>query len=278
MTKSSCADIYMSMKEAQRFIGKVANESLQAALFTEIIHTQHIITAKKHLDQGGSVLAIGNHISANDPIAHAKIFAQITTPDHITAVASRRHFDPNQGRFNAVKHTLRQWWEEGYGIDIALVVQKKDRVLYPDWGQYNASTQKRLEIAIKKPGQLVYILPEGERSNENGLLQAEVGVGGLIKVGGDSVLVLPISEDYTDLKLLKGRAKLTIGEPFDYQQLMSEKTVLNQRITELRQQGATLPFTDAADVMMLHIAQPLPPENYGYYTTLMEASAGIIAA
>jgi len=265
------------MKEAQRFMGKFVKDTLQAALFTEIVHTQHIATAKRHIDQGGILLTIGNHISAYDPIAHAKVLSEITTPDHITAVASRRHFDPTQGKYNAVKHVLRDWWQNGYGIDIALVTQKKDRAAYPDWGQFNTDTQERLKKAIKKPGQIVYILPEGERSNEEGLLQAEAGVSGLLREGGDNVLILPITENYTDLKLLKGRARLTIGVPFFRQQLMTEKIAINQRIASLREQGKTVPFADISDVLMLHIAQPLPPVNHGHYARLMEVTKGLIA-
>lgn len=266
------------MKEAQRLMGKITNEALQAALFTEIIHTQHIATARDHVAQGGRALVVGNHIWAMDPVAHAKVLGEITTPDHIIAVGSRRHFDPNQGRFNAVKGVLREWWQEAYGIDIALVVQKKDRASYPDWGQYNAATQARLEKAIKTPGQLAYILPEGERSTKGGLLQAGIGIGGLLREGGDDVLVLPITESYTNLKLLKGRARLTIGEPFFRPQIMTEKAAINERVRALRQEGVPIPFADVADVVMLHIAQPLNPENYGEYAQLMEISNGLIAA
>ncbi|EKD85916.1 MAG: hypothetical protein ACD_37C00576G0003 [uncultured bacterium] len=266
------------MGETQRLMGKITNEALQAALFTEIIHTQHIATVRDHVAQGGKALVVGNHIGAMDPVAHAKVLGEITTPDHIIAVGSRRHFDPKQGRYNAVKGLLREWWQEAYGIDIALVVQKKDRADYPDWREYNARTQARLEKAINRPGQLVYMLPEGTRSTEGGLLRAGVGISGLLREGGDDVLVLPITEAYTDLRLLRGRARLTIGEPFFRPQIMTEKAAINQRITELGQQETRTPFADVADVVMLHIAQPLNPENYGEYAQLMEISNGLIAA
>lgn len=263
------------MKEVQKIMGKVVNEALQAIVFTEIVHTQHLATTRRHLERRGTAIAVGNHISANDPVSHSKALAETTTSDHMTFVGSRRHFDPSRGKFNAVKGVLRDWLQEAYGIDIALVTQTKDRPTYPDWRYHDLPTYRRLEAAVIKPGQLVYLLLEGERSKTGGLLPAEKGFDHLLSKGGDNLLVLPITEAYTDLSFIKGRSRLTIGEPLFRPQIMTEVAAINQRIAEQR---TSIALVSPADVAMLHIGQPLPPQNHGHYTQLMEISRGLISA
>lgn len=237
----------MNPKEA---VGRFTTEVLRATVKTELVNPQNLALVKQHLREGGTALLFSNHFSKLDPIAYGKVVTEyVTSMDNITVLASKKHFDPARGMVNKFQHSLGEVWQTIYGIDIVQVVQTYDRAYYPDWEIFNRNALRKLLKSAKTPGHVIYIAPEGTRSRDNELHKAEDGLGLIFRMG-ENMIAAPIAGEHTRILPLVDTVRITAGEPFRLEDIVSSKEKDPEIITHS---------------MMNRLAILLPKRNRGYY-------------
>lgn len=231
--------------------------------------------ARKHLENGGSLLVFANHFAKLDPMLYARAIREYITPlNHASIIGSRRHFDPKQGPVSFIQSKLGPDWEKIYGVTLLQVVQEKDHDKYKDWAEFNSrAVLKAAKKLRREPGSIVFITPEGTRSDTDKLLRAEEGLDSLLKLGGERVLALPLGAIHKTI--LPGRRTTVIaGELFSYQDLLDDQTKYLEYYEPIwRSMGLNdpmkMPDITASDCAMARLAASLPIENQGIYTNLV---------
>jgi 1-acyl-sn-glycerol-3-phosphate acyltransferase len=118
------------------------------------------------------------------------------------------------------------------------------------------SLQYTIELLKRK--QIVLLYPEGHRSDYYGLQEGHSGAA-MVALQGEA-LVVPVAVHGTEFiaRKRKGffsrpRVTMTVGKPY--------------RLNRFNSDGSKASLEDLADVMMLKIAELLPPEYQGYYSS-----------
>ena len=208
---------------------------------------------KEHLENGGSVLFYFNHFAKLDAIIFGKIINDyLTSFENAAAIASFRHMDPDRGFFNKAQKALIEDWHKIYGINAIPVIQEKDKIDYPNADEFNSNAARRAAKFLRHPGHVLALSPEGTRSKINELLPAEEGFEILFKLGGKKVLALPAAGQHSTIRPYNTKTKVSIGEPFSYEEIKAESEQTGKSITELA---------------MRRMANLLPEQNRGYYQT-----------
>lgn len=245
------------MNEGQRFFGRLATEAVLASLFIDVVHTQNLIRASEHLEQGkGSVLVYTNHFHRLDAAITAKVIREYLAKinKHLSIVVSKQYTDENREENKdivAVMHLL----QEIYGFNMLSAVQDKEneRTTYPDWLTINMGVVNDLATFLQESGNIGGITLEGTRSTTGALIEAKRGFELLLKKGGSNLLFQPMALVHTDIQPLT-RTRVMIPEPFTRAEILAEHKAN--------------PHLSITDLAMLKIARELPPENRGYYAQM----------
>jgi 1-acyl-sn-glycerol-3-phosphate acyltransferase len=181
------------------------------------------------LPASGPVLIVSNHVGAVDP---ALIGAW--TPRPVWFMAKAELFT---GAFG--------WLMRGYHA-FPVVRHSPDR------------TALRRAFDLLKQGSAVVLFPEGHRSETARLLRAEPGAGFVARRSGAPVVPIAITGTQHVLgrhAIIPRRAEvaMTFGEPF--------------QLPERNRDGSQMDHQQSADYLMAKIAQLLPLENQGEYTS-----------
>lgn len=219
--------------------------------------------ARKHLEKG-SILLYTNHFHTLDTTAIAHVIDQqllltssqpsISPFDHITAIAARRHLDPERSKSAKIKSNVIERLQGLKGFHVIKVVQSYDMDSYEGSQGFNMQALRQARSLLRTPGQVVAIAPEGTRSKEGGLLKAEEGIETLFRLGGENTLALPVALHPYHIRPPFTKTFVEVGAPFSYQELTSEQA-----------QRSSL---DLSDLMMIRLAQLLPERNRGAYREL----------
>ncbi len=216
--------------------------------------TKNLELARKHLDEGGSILYYFNHFAKLDPMLHGKIARKhLGGLKRTNAVMSYRHNDPKRGIFNAAQGMLMEDWHDEFGVNITLVIQEKDKEEYNkkmDAEAFNGSAMKKAIRFLRQPSHVLALAPEGTRSTVNELLEAEDGFEKIFKFGGKKVLALPVAAIHGPIRPYNTQTPVFVGKPFSYDEIQQESQVTGESVTELS---------------MKVLADMLPENNRGYY-------------
>ena len=261
--------------KASEAVGDYLSESVHKVVFGK----KNLEAARKHLGNGGSLLIFANHFSYLEIALHTRIIQDyLTSLDHVTGIASRRHFDKEQGMINRIQSELTSDWKKIYGGDILLAVQRKDREDYEDWARFNGKTASQAARRLREePGSIVFICPEGTRSTTNKLLKAEEGLDTILKHGGENVLALPLAAIHKTI-LPGRRTTVTAGELFSYQDLLDDKAMYQAHYERSMglEDPKKMPDINLSDCAMTRLASYLPIDNQGVYTDLVAVRKQLI--
>lgn len=241
----------MSKEAVRRRINEGIGDFLLENVHRSVFGVKNLNTAKEHLKNGGSVLFYFNHFAKLDPILYGGIINDYLTPlEDVAGVASRRQLDPKRGLFHKGQAALIKDWEDSYGLKAITVVQEKDKPDYPDADEYNSAAVRTAIRFLRQPGHVLAISPEGTRSKTNELLPAEEGFEALLRLGGKKVIALPAAGEHSTIRPYNTKTKVSIGEPFTYDQIKKQSDETGIDVTTLA---------------MRRIASLLPEGNRGYF-------------
>ena len=233
-------------------IGKVSAEFLMNRATVEIIDPDNNLEiARKHL-KTGSAIALFNHFKG-DFFLWARVFKENITPlDNVTALVAMKYMDPNRSLASKTLNHMFPAWEKSHGVRVLPIVQSYDRANYENANTINSTSIKKALKTLKEPGKLIAISPEGTRSKNGGLSEAEEGIELLLKLSKS--LAIPFAAEHafdSSAKLFGSKTKIHVGKPFF--------------IADIEKDQEQNPGAKKKDLIMQRIAQLLPEQNRGYY-------------
>lgn len=260
---------------------EAAGNYLLESVHRVVYGRRNLKMARKHLEGGGSLIVFTDHFAKLEIALYSRIIQEyLTSLDHVTGIASRRHFDPECGPMSRIQSMIKPRWEKIHGATILLAVQRRDYGYYNDHEQFNARMTLRAGRKLRKPGTIVFISPEGTRSTTNRLLRAEDGLGELLGLGGKNVLALPLAAIHKTI--LPGRRTTVIaGKLFSYQDLLDDQAMYMKHYEPIwRSMGLDdpkkMPDITLSDCAMTRLATTLPVQNQGVYTDLVAVRKQLI--
>ncbi len=229
---------------------------LSRILLPEVQGQNNLQTAKEHLTQG-SVLLYSNHYHDFDPFSLGRVIDSHLTPlEHVDILTSRRHLDSQRGPVNRLQNFLVDKMKAEKGFNPILVVQNYDKEKYPDAEEFNKRALVEAVRDLRLPGRILSIAPEGTRSRTGGLLEAQEGLEPILRLSRKTTLALPIAMEPTLTTPSFIRARVLVGEPFSYDDIIAEQE--------------SHPDFSVSDLMMLKIARLLSPQRRGFYGPLVQ--------
>jgi hypothetical protein len=210
---------------------------------------ENFTAAKKHLTEDGSVL-----IYANDPLEKKSVPATAVVVEkhlapisHVGVFVSRRQVDKNLGIPNRIQHyLLMDIFAISPGITMIPIVQEKDREKYPDWAEFNAKAEKRMQEFANTPGNVSVITPGGERTPK--LQTAKIGFAALFRDVKAIAMAMPIAVPYKANKVIAG-PPITWGDSLEDQKRnpgMRLKDRLMARLARITPEGERGDYAQAA--------------------------------
>jgi 1-acyl-sn-glycerol-3-phosphate acyltransferase len=233
-------------------IGRVMGEVALRGFRKEVAGTENLAIAKKHIENGGSVLFIADHFSGLDFAIDIELMQRITSLDKIGGVMSMRHLDPNASPIGRIEPWLAEAWEKGSGITVISMPQKGDLREYRKKGLSVRDVIDKAFANIKdflgKPGRALLFIPEGTRAKDGKLKEGVDATERVLKETADqNVLIVPISTVQEKLIPVLSDTLTVVGKPFTYQELLEEQ-----------KENPDLTITQLA---MLRIADNLPDNH-----------------
>lgn len=214
----------------------------------------HLEIARKHLETGSGV-GIFNHFKG-DFFLWARFMGENLTPlDNITALVGMKYLDPTRSLTSRGLSYMFPKWEAAFGVKVLPLVQSYDRASYPDANSINTRTLKQAVRILKTPGKIIAIAPEGTRSKDGGLSEAEEGVGLILKLSKS--LAIPLAAEHSESsnrQLLGSTNRIHVGKPFF--------------IEEIEEEQRQNPDMQQKDLIMQRVAELLPEEKRGHYRQL----------
>lgn len=277
----------LPQKAAGAFLWEIANNHLIRA---EVSGQENLEEVKRHFENGGSVMVVADHVDQFDPGKVMQSVYKHLPLDHAYAFISQRQLDnfPNGPVMKATSaykkfqpvgiiqrlkrdreyyETLLLGIKEGLSRKEAKILAKEKvkginkhepistNQKYPLSESRNSAQMGTVARELRTGGIVVFLWPEGHRSETGGLLKAEDGAGDLLRLGRAKTLVLPISLEHDNVSFLKGKLKMVIGKAFNYADVENQ---MQQRQTF----GYDLSL---ADHIMLRLKDPLPLKDHGVY-------------
>lgn len=234
----------------------------------------HIEKARQHLEEGGSLIIVVNHPHGLDPLVAGltieEYFSSLNRP--VAGITALKHFDPNRHKFDKKvkksEYVIIDLAQKARKFEILRVVQKSDeeRIHYANHpealegksiDQFNADAMSRA-IDILRTGGIVMVAPEGTRSKDGNLSEAQSGTELLLRSAKDKALVVPIGMNLPDNgKFRPGidKFRVVIGEPFSYEDLerdhsknptIKRKDLIMRRVAKLVSRNKRGPYGDQA--------------------------------
>lgn len=233
-------------------IGRISGDFLmQRASIETVDPNNNLAVARKQLETG-SVVAVFNHFKG-DFFLWAKFMKEnITSLDNITALVAMKYLDPNRSPAAKALGIMFPKWEKAYGVRVLPIVQSYDRSSYANPDSINSKSIRETLRRLKTPGTLIAISPEGTRSKDGGLSEAEEGVELLLKLSKS--MALPLAAEHTNDssgKLFGSNTRIHVGKPFFAQ--------------DIEQEQLQNPNAKKKDLIMQRLAELLPEENRGFY-------------
>ena len=244
---------------------------------------ENLEIARKHLENGGSILIYFNHFAKLDAILYGRVINEyLTSFDNVAAVTAFKHIDPKRGLFNRAQKALIEDWEEIYGITAIPIIQTHDKDHYDNADTFNRNSFARIKNFLRTPGHVVAFAPEGTRSSIDELLPAEPGFQVLLRAGGHNVLALPFAGIHKTI-LPGRRTTVIVGKPISLEVLKTKQNDLKKEalrefdkmpkdvdrktfaLEGLKTEQIVNPNLSITDIAMYDLAALLPPQNRGYY-------------
>ncbi len=225
--------------KAERALGNALWYGSKAIARHEVVSQYgHIEKARKHRKGGGSLLFVITHPHKLDPLVAGltieENFSSLDEP--VVGITAFKHFDPERHKFDKTvkksEYVLIDLAQKARRFEILRVVQKSDeeRKYYTNHpealegksiDQFNADAMNRA-IEILRTGGIVMVAPEGTRSKDGNLSEAQNGTELLLRAAKDNTLVVPIGINLPESgKYRPGidKFRVVIGEPFSYEDL-----------------------------------------------------------
>ncbi len=216
----------------------------------------HLSQANEHLKQSGLVIYL-NHTSDKDVwVMVSLVAASLPESRMLLAPVGIRHYDFRRD-FKAASGFRLLRLIDAHPIP---VVQHREKDVYQD--------EERLRMLDKlkessrehllSPGSVYGYTPEGTRGKGQNLLRANRGFGRIPDYDPEHRLAyLPVGITYAEY----GDPELKVGKPFRLPELIPQHAVFSADQQIYSQQ--------LADLMMLPLADLLPPSNRGEYADPM---------
>jgi len=233
-------------------IGKVSGEFLMGRASIEVNDPNgNLEIARKHLETG-SVVALFNHFKG-DFFLWARFMKENLAPlDNVTALVAMKYLDPKRSPAARALGVMFPEWEKSHGVRVLPIVQTYDRNNYPNADSINSKSIRESLRRLRTQGTLIAISPEGTRSKDGGLSEAEEGIELILKLSKS--LAIPLAAEHSSdssRKLINSKTKISVGRPFF--------------IDEIEKEQEQNPDAKKKDLIMQRIAILLPEENRGFY-------------
>lgn len=222
---------------------------------------RNIESLKRHLEMGSAVVYI-NHISLDDSLlVLAFLLKEVgRSIRQIGGPESKKHYDFREGLMSGLVMRLAGL----LGVTLIPVVQHYDEGKYSEKEILGSRLQfaRTAKEILGKPGGILLIAPEGTRSPDGTLKQAQQGIGFVSKSSHKNDIpiffvpigVIPIPQGSINsglncnfVRSQAGRFELNMGEPFQI-----------DFIQNTTREGIT-------DLLMQKLASLLPQETRGVY-------------
>lgn len=253
-------------QRAESFAGTVLwKGSRLATRYDVVIQGTSLEKTREHLKQGGSLIVVINHAHSLNTVVIGHAIEDYVSPlDRVAAVTALKHSDPDRYKFDkTVKHSeyvLIDLAQKSRKFKILRFVQRsdKERQYYKDHPQalggksimkFNYESGNEA-IEILNRGGIVMIAPEGTRSEDGNMQEAQTGTEGLLEKAKANALILPVS-----VLRIGGKFRVVFGEPFSYEDLMREQ--------------AQNPTIKLKDLIMRRVARLVPKGKRGFYENLV---------
>lgn len=234
-------------------IGKTSADFLMNRVSEQVEDPNKNLDVVKRRLKTGSAILIFNHFKGDFFVWAKFIQDNITTLDNATALVAQKYLDPKRGAASKILGFMFPQWEMSHGVTVLPAVQEKDKHLYPNHARINLQTTLKAREILKKPGTIVAYSPEGTRSANGELGEAEEGADFILRTNKNS-LVIPVAAvnlSETKPKLYGSNTKIIVGTPFFYSDIQNDKK--------------NNPEAQIKDLIMLRIATLLPEQNRGFY-------------
>lgn len=196
-----------------------------------------------------SLLIYFNHFSLLDPGLILRALDEEGLLDKVHIFASQRHLD------NKFQGFVMRAASRCAGFEMLPTVQEKDKKKrkYKDrYKNINKVALRKAAEALKKPGNIVLIAPEGERSKTGALKEAVDGTAILLQLAKDMALAYPIAMKHVKVIPFLTKTHVNFGKSaFGYEEFAKETGSKDR--------------SDITTAMMKQLSDMLPPENQGYY-------------
>lgn len=242
-------------------VGKVSGEFILKGTGIELVDpNNYLAIAQEYLEKGPVVVAF-SHFD-DDYAVWGKFSRTLTSLDHIAILVAMQYLDSKRGTKSKFKGTVMRSWEKGLGIEIIPIVQTYDRSNYPNADSINVNSLRRTLKFLQEPGHVLAIAPEGTRSKNGGLSEAQEGVGAILR-NTPNALILPVAAIPSPVKLFKTTTQIYVGAPLFHQELEDE--YIDKFGNEGGDGKKKRHDKEIADLLMRRIAILLPEQNRGYY-------------
>lgn len=239
----------------EEILGRAACLALEYGIRPIIQGEENFIQTKEHLKEG-SLLCYFNHNSIVDPGLLTNLLIENLGEEIKECIApgSYKHLDPERSILGPIKGWTMRGFAYKKRLKLYPAVQFYDTKSYSDElvRDVNIDFALRARDALRSPGGVVLIAPEGTRNQGNiQLLKAQEGIGLFLR-GGKNVVTQPIALIDCGLPWsVIRRPEVVIGPIYSSKQVREVAEEKGLETTE--------------DAMMVLLAQLLPKEYRGVY-------------
>lgn len=242
-------------------VGKTSGEFILKGTGIELVDpNSYLGIAQEYLGEG-PIVVVFNHFE-DDYSVWGKFSRTLTPLNQVAILVAMQYLDSRRGSKSKFKDAVMRSWEKGLGVEIIPIVQTYDKLKYPDADFINLNSLRRTLEFLQEPGHVLAIAPEGTRSKDGGLSEAQEGVGAILR-NTPNALILPVAAIPSPVKLFKTTTQIYVGAPLFHQELENE--YIDKFGNESQDRKKKRHDKEIADLLMRRIAILLPPQNRGFY-------------